>query len=182
PHAQVNYSNSHQRVREHLFQTGSHYDGAQSVDNSPKTRFLLARDEEGIEACACGEHPHGPDEDLAPERHDCGDLVGEHDSEEGGEAPDSGLEPPAPAARGVALEQVEASEEEDEGEVGDDDEGDGVGVVDRAVDGHAAVEAQEGKPQRRQPAGAAVAIHRRRWLRGGGGGWDANLMEGSQLW
>jgi hypothetical protein len=73
---------------------------------------------------------------------------------------------------------VEAAEHEEEGEVRDDDEGDGVGVVDGAVDGHAAVEAEEGQPQRGEPARAAIAIHRRSRRGGrqvlgscGGGGW-----------
>lgn len=86
------------------------------------SRCVRACEEEGVESGDDGEDPHGPDEQLRPERHDGGDLGREHDGEDRGEAPDGELD--APVA-GASLEQVEAAEEEDEGDVGDADEGDG---------------------------------------------------------
>lgn len=108
-------------------------------------------DEEGVESGDDGGRPHHPHDDGAPERHDAGDFGGEHESEEGRQPPNRRLEPTPVAAslRGASLEQVEAAEEEDHREVGDDDEGHGGGVVAGAVDRHDAVEAQEGEPQRR---------------------------------
>jgi hypothetical protein len=123
----------------------------------------LAVHEEGVEAGDDGAEPHHPDARGAPERHDGGDLVGEHEREERGEPPHRRLHRrPGLPPRGGALQQVEAAEERDEREVGDDDEGHRGGVAAGAVDRHAAVEAQEREPQRRQPPRAAAAIHRRR--------------------
>lgn len=110
-----------------------------------RSRLLRAHEEEGVEPGDDGEDPHGPDEQLPPERHDGGDLVGEHDGEERGEAPYGELGPLAGAPVSGALEQVEAAEEDDEGDVGDDDEGHRPRVLPRAVDGHPAVEAEEGE-------------------------------------
>jgi hypothetical protein len=119
--------------------------GGGGMETNEGSGLLRAGDEEGVESRNDGEDPHAPDEQLGPGRHHGGDLVREHECEERGEAPDGELEALVPAA----LQKVEAAEEEDEGGVRGEDEGDGVGVVPGAVDGHPAVEAEEGEAQRR---------------------------------
>ena len=109
--------------------------------------LLVVVDEEDVEAAEGGGGGHRPDEELDGERHDLGDLVGEHDGEQRGERPDGGLDPLP--ARGVAVEalvEAQAGEEGHEVEVGDGDEDDGPRVAVGAVDGHAGVEGQEDEP------------------------------------
>jgi hypothetical protein len=118
-------------------------------------------DEEGQESSERGCHGEGPNDGRHGRRHERRDLPREHGGDERRERPHRALEAAPRGGPGRrALEGGEAGEEEEQGGVRAEDEGDRGCVPPGAVDGEAGVDGEDAQPRPANPRRSAVWIHR----------------------